>query len=36
MMERHGFLLKELAHAVAKLFVFGAENRSGNHGNTYK
>ena len=34
MMERHGFLLKELAHAVAKLFVFGAENRSRDHGNT--
>ena len=34
-MERHGFLLKKFAHAVAKLFVLRAENRSRDHGSTY-
>ena len=34
-MKRYGLLLEKPAHAVAELFVFGAENRSGDHDNTY-
>jgi hypothetical protein len=30
-MKRHSFLLKKLAHCVAKLFVLGAEDRSWDH-----
>jgi hypothetical protein len=33
LMKRYSFLLKELAHAIAKLFVLGAKNRSGDHDN---
>ncbi|MNC38849.1 hypothetical protein D3C75_874780 [compost metagenome] len=34
-MERHGFFLEELAHAIAKQFMFGAEQRSWNHAGTW-
>jgi hypothetical protein len=35
-MKRHGLLLEKLAHTVAKKFMVGAEQGSGDHGDTLR